>query len=403
MSNVISIGINDAGFYRDRLPDILAKLQAKTRLIYGNDINLEPETPDGQYLGALAETIDDTAQAVEDTYNGRNPAGATGQNLTITSAMVGVYRVIGDYAYVDVQATIALGAVVPVGTQVQDEDTGAVYAFTVPVTGTGGATTVTCKALVKGVTSAAGKVTKIVNPTFGLISVTNANPSTVVDSEETDEQLRQRRGLSTAAPTVGYLDSIRSGLLAVPGIGKLKLWENDKGVAVDIKPGDRALSPHCIAAVVTGGAASDIGAALYARKPPGITTVGSSSVTVNDQLATPHVMRYTTASKVQYSMKITYKERSGAGFGASGGEAAVKAALVAWSEANQPPSGDVFRFHLAAVAQQAVVGLDGLPAMVIEDLQLGRTSGSLASTDLALAWNELGELISANIVMEALT
>lgn len=401
--SVINISISDSGFTRDRLDVILTKLQVQTRLIYGSDVNLNPETPDGQLLGMLAEAIDDTAQAIEDTYNGRNPNAATGQNLTSTATLTGVYRIVGDYAYVDVLMTITAGAVVPAGTEVQDEDTGATYATTVAVTGTGGQTLVTCKALVKGMTSAAGKVTKIVHPTYGLTAVTNSSPSSTVDAEETDERLRIRRNLSTAAPSVGFLDSIRAGLLAVPGIGQVRLWENDTGVTVDIKTGDQALAAHAIAAVVTGGEASAIGAAIYARKPPGISTVGTSSVNVNDIVAIPHVIRYTVATPVEYALKIRYRDRPGAGFGAAGGETAVKTALKAWSDVNQPPSGDVYRFHLAAIAQQAVIGIDGLPAMVIEDIQLGRTSGSLASADLSLAWTELGSLLMGNIIMEVLT
>jgi len=397
---IISIGVDSAGFYRDRLDAIITKFQTRARTIYGVDTNLDAETSDGQFIGAFAEAVDDVAQAVEDVYNGRNPSAATGQNLTSTCTLNGVYRIIGDYAYVDVQMTIAAGAVVPAGTQVQDADTGATYASTVAVTGTGAGQLVTCKALVKGMTSAAGKVTIIVRPTYGLLSVTNPSPSTTVDPMESDEALRTRRALSTAAPTVGFLDSIRAGLLAVPGVGQVKLWENDTGATLDIKPGDHALASHSLAVVVTGGEASAIGAAIYARKPPGISTVGSASVAVNDLVAIPHVMRYTVATPVEYALKIQYWERPGAGFGAAGGEAAVKAALVAWSAANQPPSGDVYRFHLAAVAQQAVVGLDGLPAIVLADVQLGRTVGGLASADLALVWTELARLLTENIVME---
>ena len=402
---LINIAVTDAGFTRDRLPTILAALQSQALAIYGSDINLDPATPDGQLLAIFAEGIDDTAQAIEDVYNGRNPDVATGQNLRATCRLNGVNWIAGDYAYVDEQMTIKAGAVIPAGTQVQDEDTGAIYASTVDVTGDGSGTQiVTCKALAKGATSAAGKVTNIVKPTYGLTSVTNPAPSSIVDAAETDEQLRIRRNLSTAAPTVGFVDSIVAKLLTVAGVGKIKVWENDQGVVADIKAGDQAKPPHSILVIVTGGPATDIGNAIYDAKPPGITSVGSSSVTVNDSQGIPHTMRYTVATPVEYELQITYRARDGAGFGSpsTGGEDAVKAALFAWSLANQQPSGDVYRYHLAAVAQQAVIGIDGLPAMVIEDIQLCRPSGSLAASDLALAWNEIGSLLTANITMVSL-
>ena len=397
---MINIGIDESGFYRDRLDTIIENFKAAARAIYGSDIQIGTETPDGQFIGAFAEGVDDLAQAIEDTYNGRNPDAATGQNLTSTCRLNGVDRGTGEYSYVNALMSIAQGAVVPAGTQVQDEDTGAVYASEAAATGTGSPQLVTCKALVKGTISTAGKVTKIVNPTYGLTSVTNPDPSTSVSPEETDEQLRIRRNLSTASPTSGYLDSIQAGVLATPGIGKVKIWENDTGDFKDIKPGDRALSPHSVAVVVTAGSATDIGAAIYARKSPGTMSVGSSEVVVADSLGVAHTMRYTVSSAVEYALRITYRERPGAGFGSSGGEAAVKAALVAWSEAKQLPTEDVYRSWVEAVAQNAVIGLDGLPAIVITDVQLGRTSGSLASADLALDWDEVGELLEENITLE---
>lgn len=404
---LINIAVTDAGFTRDRLPEILATLESRARGIYGSDINLDPATPDGQLLAVFAGAIDDVAQAIEDTYNGRDPDVATGQNLRATCRMNGVDWIAGDYAYVDESMLIAAGAVVPAGTQVQDVDTGAIYASTVAVTGTmpvGGTQTVTCKSVAKGTTSAAGKVTKIVNPTYGLTTVTNPAPSTVVDAAETDEQLRIRRNLSTASPTAGFVDSIVARLLTVAGIGKVKVWENDQGVVADVKTGDQALPPHSVSVVVSEGPASDIGAAIYATKPPGITSAGSSSVTVNDSQGIAHVMSYTEATPVEYELEITYRARAGAGFGSpdTGGEEAVKTALVDWSESNQQPSGDVYRYHLAAIAQQAVIGIDGLPAMVIEDVKLCRPSGTPTAADLTLAWNEIGVLLAANITMVAL-
>lgn len=400
--SVLNIGISEAGFTRDRLPEILAKLQVQARGIYGSDIDLTEATPDGQFLGILAEVIDDTGQAIEDTYNGRNPNAATGQNLTSTCTLNGVYRIVGSFSYVDVQALITVGAVVPAGTQVQDEDTGAVYAFSVAATGIGTPQTVTCVALVKGTYSAAGKVTKIVTPTYGLQTVTNASPSTVVDAEESDERLRIRRNQSTAAPTNGFIDSLLAGLLAVPGIGKLKIYENDTGAYKDIKAGDQVLRPHSVAVVVTGGSASLIGEALALRKTPGVSTVGNTDVTVNDSLGIPHVLKYEVALEEEFFVKISYRERPGAGFGGSGGEEAVKAALVAWVETNQLPSDNVYRGFLWAEAQGTVLGPDGLPAIVVEDVQLGRTELLLASTDLALAWSEIGILPAANVIFEVL-
>lgn len=401
--SILTIGIGPAGFYRDRLPEILTKLQTQARGIYGEDIDIESHTPDGQLLGSFAECLDDIGQAIEDTYNGRNPNAATGQNLTSTCALNGVYRVVGDYSYVDVSVVVASGATVPSGTQVQDEDNGAVYAFSTAVVGNGEAQNVTCNAVKKGTHSAAGNVTKIVQPTYGLISVTNPAESSTVSGEETDENLAIRRNLSTAAPTSGFLESIYAGLLEIPGIGKVKVYENDTGIQKDIHPGDQALNPHSVTTVVTAGSASSIGAVLYNRKTPGVTTCGSTSVVVSDSLGIPHTMKYTLAEEVQIYVRVRYKDRPGSGFGGSGGEEAIRTALVTWMQVNQLPSVPVFRGFLWAQAQLAVQGLDNLPAVIIEDISIGTTEEGVVSADFIAAWDEYCVLTPENVVFQVVT
>lgn len=396
---MFTIAVTPTGFVRDRLDVIKANLEARAKTIFGDDIELGEETPDGQLIGAFAEALDDTAQAVEDTYNGRNPAAATGQNLTSTCLLNGVFKILGDYSFVDVLVTIPNGALVSSGAQVRDQDNGAVYATVADATGTGSPQLITCKALVKGTVSAAGKVTQIVTPTYGFSEITNPLASTTVAPEEHDEALRMRRSQSTGSPSQGMIESALAGLLAVPAVGFLRLWENDTDDTIDAKTGDKALPPHSLTAVTTGGEASAIGAALYSRKGIGCSTKGSSSVVVSDSAGNPHTMHYTVATPVDFAVRITYKERSGQGFGGDGGELAVQNFLAAWVAANQLPGADVLRFHLAIPAQQAVLGLDGLPAMVIESIQLGRNSGSLADSDLELAWNELGALLPSNVAM----
>lgn len=398
---MINVQITATGFIRDNLATILSKLTDEAKLIFGSDIDLSPSTQDAELLGVFAEAVDDTAQAVEDVYNGRNPDLASGQNLIATCRLNGVDIVLGSYAFVNISAVIKAGAVVPAGTLVQDEDTGATYSFDVDTTGIGTPQTVSCSATAIGTTSLAGKITKIVTPTYGLISVTNPSASSPATAQETSEQLRLRRRESTAAPTQALIDSVRAGLLAVPAVGKMRLWENDRGIQQDAKPADLALPPHSISAVVTSGAAADIGAAILVRKSLGCTTSGDQLVVVSDAYGNPHSIRYRYATTVRCYVTINYRERDGQGFGAGGGEDAVKTAVAAWVLANQAPGADLLKSHLSMPALAAVPGIDTLPAFAIEALLVGRTIGGQVDSDLLMAFNELATLASADITMVA--
>jgi hypothetical protein len=398
---MITILVTSTGFVRDNLATILSKLTAAAQIIFGADVDLSPSTQDAQLLGAFAEAIDDTAQAVEDVYNGRNPDVATGQNLVATSRLNGVNVILGSYATVNLTAVIMLGATVPAGTLVQDATNGAQYAFDIDTVGLGTPQTVSCTAVAQGTTSLAGAVTQITTPTYGLISVVNASASSPATAQETNEQLRLRRRQSTAMPTQGMVDSLRAALLAVPAVGFMKLWENDTGVQASAKPGDYALPPHSVSAVVTSGAAAAIGTAIMRRKSLGCSTAGDQTVVVGDAFGNPVTIRYRYAVPVRVYLTLTYRERAGQGFGAGGGEDAVKAAVVAWVLANQQPGADLPTSLLMLPALGAVTGIDTLPAFIIESVLLGRASGNQVAADLALAFNEQATLALGDITMVA--
>jgi hypothetical protein len=151
--------------------------------------------------------------------------------------------------------------------------------------------------------------------------------------------------------------------------------------------------------VITSGAASAIGAAIALRKSLGCSTAGDQTVVVGDSLGNPMTIKYRYAVPVRSYMTINYRERPGQGFGAGGGEDAVKAAVVAWVLVNQQPGADLLTSHLGVPALTSVIGIDGLPAFMIESLLLGRASGSQVAADLALAFNEQATLALSDITM----
>jgi uncharacterized phage protein gp47/JayE len=400
---MINVGVTAAGFVRDSLETILTKFTDRAKLIFGSDVDLSPSTKDAQFIGVFAEAVDDVAQIIENVYNGRDPDHATGQNLTATCRLNGVNKNIGSYAVVNVSALVLLNATVPAGTQVADAANGAVYAFQTEVIGTGSPVLVSCLATTMGVTSLAGDVTVIVQPTYGLVSVTNPASSTAAAPVESDEALRLRRNASTASPTQALVDSVRAGVLAIPTIGKMRLWENDTGIQANAKIGDAALPQHSITAVVVSGSATDIATAIYRRKSLGCSTVGDQVVQVSDSAGNAQPIRYYVATPVRLFVKLTYRERPGQGFGTGGGEDAVKAALAAWVATYQQPGADAVLSFLNPPALASVPGLDGLPSIMIEGFELGRAADATHAVDLATAFNEIVTLDVGDITMVALT
>lgn len=398
---MINIQVTDTGFVRDSLDTILDNLKAAAVQIFGSDTDFSPSNPDTQLLGAFAEAINDTASAVEAVYNGRNPDVATGQNLAATCRLNNVDRVLGSLASVNLTVVITSGATVPAGTLVSDPTSGAVYAFDVDTVGTGAEQVTSATATVEGMTSEAGNVNNIVTPTYGLISVRNDDPASGATARETDEQLRYRRSQSTATPSSSLVDSLQAGLMAVPGIGAVRIWENSTGVWQNAKTDNLALPPHSVSVVAKSGAAAAIGEAIYTRKSLGCTTAGDQLVVVSDSAGNPCDIRFRYATEMPVYMRIEYSARAGQGFGAAGGEDAVKAALVEWAAANFQIGENVYLAHLYPPILAAVTGIDGRPAFTIENIAQGRSPNPTSSGDLATDFDELPTLELANIAMVA--
>ena len=73
--------INQNGFKADSFIEILTRLSTELKNIYGQDINLDQDTPDGQMLGINTTVISDLQDLALYIYNAMDPDFAEGVNL----------------------------------------------------------------------------------------------------------------------------------------------------------------------------------------------------------------------------------------------------------------------------------------------------------------------------------
>ena len=84
--------ITEKGLEIERLDAILDRLSQGMRDIYGQDINLNPDTPDGQWIGILSQGIADINEVIAGVYGMSDPTSAVGQWLDIQVKYVGISR-----------------------------------------------------------------------------------------------------------------------------------------------------------------------------------------------------------------------------------------------------------------------------------------------------------------------
>lgn len=237
--------------------------------------NLDPSTPDGLKMAHDAEIFYALDETILQAYNSKDPNKARGIDLDIICGLTGTTRSSGSASSVELSLTGTPGAFIPKGNLFESSTTGSRWATDQDVTlDAGGVATVNATCTVIGPTQAdAGTITRIVGVVAGLASVTNINPATPGDDEQSDSQLRVTQAAAVGRPGNNQIDSMIGELFAVPGVRRVKVYENDTNSASVTAENPHGLAPHSIAPIVDGGTDESVALAIYLKKNPGATLV----------------------------------------------------------------------------------------------------------------------------------
>lgn len=269
--------IDDTGLNIEPLNELVTRLEDSFKDIYGSDINVEANSPDGQMINIFAQAIEDVKEVIKDVYNSFAISTATGRSLDTRVALNGLARAGATNTITPVSVTVdqnvTLQGLDSVGGNpftVQD-DTENNFQLQDEIALTPGTHSLNFQAEEDGnIEVTLNTIQTIVTLQAGVVSVDNPDSPIVVGvDEETDQQLRARQQRSVALPSQGYLDGLDGALLAVKDVFDSKVYENDTPVT-DVN----GIPPHSIWAVVDGGEEQDIGDTIRLKKTAGCGTKG---------------------------------------------------------------------------------------------------------------------------------
>ena len=278
--------LDASGLTVKTVDEITSDLAIGLQSIYGADINIDQNSPDGQMIGIFAQAATDLRELLLSIYNSFNPNHAVGTVLDQRVPINNIARQAGTYTIQPVSITVDRTVTLQgldddfsnpdgMGYTVQD-DAGNKFILQDTTILTAGTTSLNFRAQKMGkVETTVGTIINPVTIVLGVTAINNPSAALQVgQDEETDLQLRLRRERSVAIGSSGYLDGLRGDLLNISGVTDAKVYENDSDSVVNTIPA------HGIWAVVEGGSNTDIAAAIYARKTPGTNMKGSVSVDV---------------------------------------------------------------------------------------------------------------------------
>lgn len=382
--------VTSTGFSRTRLDERLADLQDAMRAIFGPDINLDPDTLDGQTIGIFAEAISNLDQLAEDCYQSFNPQSASGLALSRLVQLNGIRRIAGAYSTATIRCVGTEGTIIPAGSLVSSPTTGVTFSTiadtTIPAAGQ---IDVEAKATEIGVKLApASTLTKIDTPIYGWQTATNPTDAIPGRDEETDLALRIRRAASTATPSQSVLDGIYGAISNIAAVRQCRVFENDLDTT-----DSRGLPPHSIYCVVEQGAAADIAAAIWQRKPTGATMVGTTSQSVTDTQGNPHTIKFSRPVDTNVYVVVNLTTRSG---WPTDGAQRIKDALVAWAIAEQAIGEELIHSRLFSP-------INTVPGFAVDSLYIGTSPGPTGVANITVPFDGLARLDSSRITVNVTT
>lgn len=265
--------------------------------IYGADVNLESDTPDGQLMNIFIQQVLDLQDLLVQIYNTFDPDNAIGVVLDQRVAINGIQRQAGTYTI----TPISLVNSTSVNLYGLDQDVEDPYTISdnegnrwlLMVTQLGlaaGTHTLDFRAELPGEQlTIPNTITVPVTVVLGVTSVNNPNVySTLGVNEETDAELKVRRNRSVALASQGYFQGLLAALENIDGMTSAYVYENVTD-AVDAN----GVPGHSIWVIVAGtAAAADIANAIYTKRNAGCGMYGDQTYVITQVDGSPFVIRW---------------------------------------------------------------------------------------------------------------
>ena len=264
---------------------LLEEFQERMREIYGNDINFDSDSPDGQLSNIVAQMGTDVREVLQRIYDSLSLDTATGVNLDRACALIGITRKGGSRTVTPITITTTMACTL-VG---WNDDASNAYTVqdnagnrwnlqsTKYFSGADAASLSFQAETIGHQLTTPNTITTPVSLVLGVSSINNPTTATIIgEDEETDFELRSRAKRSIMLASVGFVDSMYAALMGLDGMGSVRILEN-----VTNTTDANGTSPHSIHVITAGSASNtDIAKTILQKRGAGCGMDGNISMTL---------------------------------------------------------------------------------------------------------------------------
>lgn len=305
--------IDETGIHTQTVDEIVSELTTEYKNIYGQDINVDSDTPDGQRINIEAQAKADVLDFAVQLYNSFDVDAVGGVAQDRLYKINNIYRKSSEYSYVQINVT-ATSTV-----NLQGLDVSEAAAYTVADTNgnkfllvdsvvlNAGTTLLEFRAKDSGLVEVTpNTITNMVTIVAGISGVANpASQYITGTAQESDAEFRIRRNKSTAISGKGFYDNLLGDLLSVPLVTAAEVYEND-GDVMEIPQESSTSAVWCI---VEGGLNENIGQVIYANKTIGCKQVGNVAVNVTRADGSTFVARFDRPQTQPLYLQLSVKSK----------------------------------------------------------------------------------------------
>lgn len=296
----MALQFDNNGLQTDTFRDLFQTLSDSYKGIYGQDIDLDQESPDGQRVALEAQARTDIEAAIQWLYSQMDPDFNAGDMQQIVAKLHGLYLRPGSRSQRDLKIVTDRPVLLYSGYKIQDQ-ANQVWFVRQNVTVQAGTTAVTFFA------ENFGKVTGLISDTFtqltqelGVLDIVSDTAAVAGRDEETPEEFRHRRNRSLENPATGSTGAIFAKVAQLPGVTDLNIGENDTKVD---NPAT-GIPANSIWLVVEGGAVSDIVEVIIKQKGGGTGVKGEVTGRYIETLVRPDGSTLSIAHDMQFDRPV---------------------------------------------------------------------------------------------------
>lgn len=312
--------IDKDGLHTQTITEIKEALIEGYKGIYGDDITVTSDSPDGQRINIEAQAKADLLDFSKQVYNCFDVDSVIGDAQDRLYKINNVYRQNADYSYVAINVTVNQPVnldgldenvldINGTGYTVSDEiGNNFILVNSVSLSSAGTYSLEFRAEKIGAVDVSPNTIIVMVTVIAGVVSVNNpAKQYLTGATQETDSEFRIKRNKSTAISAQGFYDAMEGQFLNIPNVTSAKIYENTP----DNHDIPQSASDSAIWCIVEGGLDSDIAAIIYANRTFGCAMVGNTSATVQRADGTVFTAYFDRPSPQSLYMNITINSRQG--------------------------------------------------------------------------------------------